>query len=79
MPYTKKFFIELTTLEPIKDNHVFDVIKKNFPKSYLKLIACNEVLLKDLNSPMGIQCQNVSKKFNEIDRHEKNSKQTTVV
>jgi len=47
MPYTKKYFIEITSLEKISDNKVFLALKKNFDKTYVKLYAA-ELIKRDI-------------------------------
>lgn len=37
MPYTKRFFAEITSLHPIKDETVFMALSKNIEDSYVKL------------------------------------------
>lgn len=37
MPYTKRFFVEVTSLEPISDEVVFLSLSKNIKASYVKL------------------------------------------
>lgn len=37
MPYTKRVYIEITTLEKIDNEHLYDVINKNFNKSFINL------------------------------------------
>lgn len=47
MPYTKKYFIEITSLNKISDEKLFLAIKKNFDKTYVKLYSA-ELLKRDI-------------------------------
>lgn len=37
MPYTKRFFITITSLKPIKDEIVYRSLSKNIANSFIKL------------------------------------------
>lgn len=47
MPYTKKYFIEITSLDKISDEKIFMALKKNFDKTYIKLYKA-ELLKRDI-------------------------------
>jgi len=48
MVFTKKYFIEITTLEPIDDDKVFKSLKANFKRSFIKLNVASEKGLRDI-------------------------------
>jgi len=48
MVYTKKYFLEITLLEPVDDEKVFNSLKLNFKKSFIKLLKVTEVGSKDI-------------------------------
>ena len=37
MPYTEKYYIEITTLDKMKRDRVFLILKKNIPQSFIKM------------------------------------------
>jgi len=37
MPYNKKFFVDITSLEPISDEVIYLSLSKNIKDSYVKL------------------------------------------
>lgn len=49
MPHTKRFYIEITTLKPINNNHFYEVIDKNFEKSFIKLRIFETILYEREN------------------------------
>jgi len=48
MVHTKKYFVEITTLEPIDDDKVFKSLKANFKRSFIKLNVASEKGLRDI-------------------------------
>jgi len=48
MVYTKKYFIEITLLEPVDDDKVFNSLKANFKRSFIKLNVASEKGLRDI-------------------------------
>jgi len=48
MVYTKKYFIEITTLEPVSNDRIFLSLKRNIKNSYIKLYSAENVLVKDV-------------------------------
>lgn len=47
MPYTKKFFVEITSLEPISDDVIFLSLSKNIKHGYVKLYKA-ELIKRDI-------------------------------
>ena len=48
MVYNYKYFIEIASLEPIKPERLFLILKKNLDKSYISLNNCNEIVMRDI-------------------------------
>jgi len=48
MPYTKRFFMEITSLEPISDNVIYLSLSKNIKNSYVKLYKA-ELIMRDIH------------------------------
>jgi len=48
MVYTKKMFLEITTLQPIKDEQIYEALHKNIDKSYIKIYSVGQVTYKDV-------------------------------
>ena len=42
MVYTKRYFIEITTLEPISTNRVYLSLSKNFVESFIKIFGVED-------------------------------------
>jgi len=66
MPYTKRYYIEITTLEPIDNNHFYNVIDRNYEKSFIKLTIFDTILHEE-------------NKFKEIDNYVKKNKQIPIM
>ena len=45
---TKKMFIEITSLDEVDDIKIYDVIKKNFPNSFIKIHFVKKVTRSDI-------------------------------
>jgi len=50
MVYTKKYFVEITTLEPTTDDLVYLSLTKNIPNSFIQIFVADERLnyIKDV-------------------------------
>jgi hypothetical protein len=48
MVYTKKMFIEITTLEPIKIEKIYLSLSRNIPQSHISIYEATECLVKDV-------------------------------
>ena len=44
MPYTKRCYVEITTLEKIDNDHFYSVLSKNYEKSFIKLRIFDTIL-----------------------------------
>lgn len=76
MVHTQRYYLEITTLEKFKDSFLFYVLKKNFDKSFIKLMSCNEVLYEDI--PFSKRAELITDKFNRIDKNAK-GKQVSIL
>lgn len=48
MPYTKRYYVEITTLEPIDNNHFNEILKRNFEKSFIKLSIFDTKIFEEI-------------------------------
>lgn len=48
MVNTKQLFIEITTLEEISDERIYNILHQNLTKSYIKIYSVNKVTYKDV-------------------------------
>jgi polyribonucleotide nucleotidyltransferase len=48
MPYVKKMYIEITTLDKIDDVRIFDILKKNIKESFIRIYSVNKITRSDI-------------------------------
>lgn len=48
MSYTKKVFVEITTLEPISDELIYNALHHNIKSSFIVIHCINKITYRDV-------------------------------
>ena len=48
MVYTKKLFVQITSIDKVTDSLIYHSLKKNLPKSFIKIYKSEELIIGDI-------------------------------